>query len=737
MKQWRSLIITAAVGLVLTIAAALLLEQYDHKRIAERMRTDAQSLEGNVRGSLIRLLYAGEIAGELLKVSDNEPAQLLPQLRRAVNSFYQSVQHITVLDQQLNFVDQELLNGSEEIIIESYQGNPEQRLELQQSNNTTVLMPALNLSLKPHDLALFLPIMNVDQHYYVAMVIDAQELLKSTIHHHIIEGYQVEVKQNNETIYTFAGNSELKNEWNTEFTIRVADQQWQFMVWPTPLKFSEMHVVNSYIVPLLGMFMTGFFMVLVSRIKLQQQRYDRLKLNNEELNRQLQKRDEIEKQLAYLSEHDALTEVPNRNALLRYLQERLPELAIRQGQLVAIQLNVDHFKEINNALGHKIGDELLRRLAHRIQRCPITFDFIARIGGDEFLVVKEGVTTDQQATEIADQLVRIVKPEFYINSHEVYASASLGIAFANDADFDADNLLRHTDAALNQAKKSDYHGITIYNRTHQSELSKRQFLLEQLHKAVEAHRVEVHYQPIFDLRSKHVTGLEALMRWRQDDGELALPEEFLSLIEDTGLIVPLTDNLLKRVLNDYREWLAAGYSQLTIHINLSGKQLALPELPELLRTNLRRYNVPPENLYIEIREELYCSHACQEDGVLAKLRAIGVKLTVDGTGLNFITMKAMQLCPPYLLKISQALLSDIPHNKVQALIADTMIKFAHERGIHICAVGVETQQQIDFLLQRDCLLAQGYFLARPVPAEQVKGMLEQPEPTNNDTPFQE
>lgn len=737
MKQWRSLIITAGIGLAITIASALTLEQYDHKRIAERMRADAQSLEGNVRGSLIRLLYAGEIAGELLKMSDSAPAERLPQLRRAVNSFYQSVQHITVLDEQLRFVDQELLNGSEQIIVESYQGTPEQLIKLQQSNDTTVLMPAHNLSLNAHDLALFLPIMNVDQHYYVAMVIDVRELLKSTIHHHIIEGYQVEVKQDNDLIFTFSGDAAFKNEWTTDFTIRVANQQWQFMVWPTPLKFSEMHVINSYIVPLLGMFVTGFFMVLIFRMKLQQQRYERLKTNNEALMQQLQKRDEIEQQLAYLSEHDALTEVPNRNALLRYLQERLPELASHQGQLVAIQLNVDHFKEINNALGHKIGDELLRRLAHRIQRCPVKFDFIARIGGDEFLVVKEGVTTDQQATDIADQLVRIVKPEFYINSHEVYASASMGIAFANDADFDADNLLRHTDAALNQAKKSDYHGITIYNRSHQSELSKRQFLLEQLHKAVEADRVEVHYQPIFDLRSKHVTGLEALMRWRQDDGELALPEEFLSLIEDTGLIVPLTDNLLKRVLNDYRQWLADDHAQLTIHINLSGKQLALPELPDLLQTNLRRYNVPPENLYIEIHEDLYCSHACQKDGVLAKLRAIGVKLTVDGTGLNFITMKAMQLCPPYLLKISQALLTDIPHNRVQALIADTMIKFAHERSIHICAVGVETQQQIDFLLQRDCLSAQGYFLARPVPAEQVQGMLEHPDETNNDTPYQE
>lgn len=737
MKQWRSLIITAVTGLSITIAAALLLEQYDHKRIAERMRADAQSLEGNVRGSLIRLLYAGEIAGELLKTSDSGPAQQLPQLRRAVKSFYQSVQHITVLDEKLNFIDQELLNGAEQIIVDSYQGSAEQFMKLQQSTDTAILMPAHNLSLNAHDLALFLPIINVDQRYYVAMVIDVQELLKSTIHHHIIEGYQVEVKQNNDLIYAFSGELKLKNNWNTDFTIRVANQQWQFMVWPTPLKFSEMHVINSYIVPLLGMFITGFFMLLVFRMKLQQQRYERLKNNNEALMLQLQKRDEIEQQLAYLSEHDALTEVPNRNALLRYLHERLPELAIKQGQLVAIQLNVDHFKEINNALGHKIGDELLRRLAHRIQRCPVKFDFIARIGGDEFLVVKEGVTTDQQATEIADQLVRIVKPEFYINSHEVYASASMGIAFANDADFDADNLLRHTDAALNQAKKSDYHGINIYNRSHQSELSKRQFLLEQLHKAVEAHRVEVHYQPIFDLRSKQVTGLEALMRWRQDDGDLALPEEFLSLIEDTGLIVPLTDNLLKRVLNDYREWLMDDHAQLTIHINLSGKQLALPELPDLLQTNLRRYNVPPENLYIEIHEDLYCSHACQKDGVLAKLRAIGVKLTVDGTGLNFITMKAMQTCPPYLLKISQVLLSDIPHNRVQALIADTMIKFAHERSIHICAVGVETQQQIDFLLQRDCLSAQGYFLARPVPAEQVPGMLEHPDQTNNDTPYQE
>ncbi|WP_417665377.1 putative bifunctional diguanylate cyclase/phosphodiesterase [Pseudidiomarina sp.] len=737
MHNMRSLIFTAIFGLGLTALAAVLLEQYDHRRVDERMQSDAQSLQSNVRGSLIRLLYAGELASDLLQVSEREPAAQLPMLKQAMSTFYQSVRQIVVLDENFNLLDQELLTGNELLNVARYQGTSPQLAKLNELTRGTALVNAMNLSLHSHDLALFIPVTSAEQRYFIALVIDVKELLKQSIHHHIIEGYQVEVRQNNTLIYVFSGESDLKHEWSAEFTIRAADNNWQFYLWPTAEKFSQLHLVNSYVVPLIGMFMTGFLMLLVFRMNTYEQTIKSIQHDKNEFGAQLKKRDEVEKQLAFLSEHDALTEVPNRNALLRYLHETLPKLATEKGQLVAIQLNVDHFKDINNALGHKIGDELLRRLAHRLQRCVVNFDFIARIGGDEFLVIKQGVTTDEQAMEIAEQLVRIVKPEFYINSHEVYASASMGIAFANDADFDADNLLRHTDAALNQAKKFDYHGINIYTRTQQSELSKRQFVLEQLHKAVETNRVEVHYQPVFDLRTQTITGFEALMRWRQDDGELALPDQFLPLIEDTGLIVPLTDNLLKRVLTDYRAWLKDGNTELTIGINLSGKQLALPELPELLANNLRRNQVPPENLQIEIREELYCSHACQPDGILAKLKELGVKLTVDGMGLNYKTIKAMQHCPPYLLKISQPLMSDIPHNKIQALIAETMIKFGHERGIQISAVGVETQQQVDFLLQRDCLSAQGYYLARPVPADQVPAMLANPTIPNNYVPYQE
>lgn len=723
MNFWRSIVFTAIVGLGLTALASLLLESYDHRRMQERIQADASSLEANIRASLVRLLYASELTGALLKTSDRTPQQQLPLLRSALASFYQSVKQVNIVDRDLNVIAQTLVSGNELVSAKTYQGTTVNIAQLEQLTNDTLFMPARNFSSRQHDLALFIPIMTTQQSYFVVAVINTQELLKQTIHHHIIEGYQASVQQHNETIYNFSGETELKDLWAADFTISVANSHWYFEMWPTPAKFSDLHMINPLITPLMGMFVTGMLMMLVARIRKQESQLELLQQLNENYNQSLKKRDEVEKQLAYLSEHDALTEVPNRNALIRFLGERLAEVKENKQQLVAIQLNIDHFKDINNALGHKVGDELLKRLAHRLQSSPHNFDFIARIGGDEFLVIKQVATSELQAKELADELTRLVKPQFFIGRHEIYASASIGIAFASEADYDADTLLRHTDAALIEAKLADYHGVATYTRAQQSELSKRQVLLEQLHRAIETHSIIIHYQPMFDLINQHIVGFEALMRWQHEDGELVYPEEFLPLIEDTGLIVPLTDNLIRQVVSDYAEFTQRGNTELTIGINLSGKQLALPELPEILTSHLRRNQVGPESLHIEIKEELYCAHANQDNSVLSTVRDTGVKLTIDGMGLNHATMDAVQNFPPSLLKISQPLMADIPHSKVHALIAETMIKFAHSVGISISAVGVETQQQVDFLIQRDCLIAQGYYLARPLAKQDITKLL--------------
>lgn len=723
MKFWRSIVFTAIFGLGLTALASLLLESYDHRRMQERIQADASSLEANIRGSLVRLLYASELTGALLKTSDRTPQQQLPLLRSALASFYQSVKQVNIVDRDLNIVAQTLVSGRELVSAGSYQGTTVNVAQLEQVSNESLFMPARNLSSRPHDLALFIPIVTTQQSYFVVAIIDTHELLKQTVHHHIIEGYQATVKQNNESIYNFFGDQQLKGHWAADFTISVANSSWYFEMWPTQTKFSDLHIIHPLITPLIGMFVTGMLMLLVARIRKQESQLEALQQLNEDYNQSLLKRDEIEKQLAYLSEHDGLTEVPNRNALIRFLGERLTEVESTNQQLVAIQLNIDHFKDINNALGHKVGDELLKRLAHRLQSSPHNFDFIARIGGDEFLVIKQVTASEHQAKELAEELTRLVKPQFFIGRHEIYASASIGIAFASDADYDADTLLRHTDAALIQAKLADYHGIATYTRAQQSELSKRQVLLEQLHRAIETHSIIVHYQPMYDLIKQRIVGFEALMRWQHPDGELVYPEEFLPLIEDTGLIVPLTDNLIRQVVSDYADFTQRGNTELTIGINLSGKQLALPELPEILKLHVRRNQIGPESLHIEIKEDLYCAHANHDNSVLSTLRDTGVKLTIDGMGLNQATMDAVQNFPPSLLKISQPLMVDIPHSKVHALIAETMIKFAHSVGISISAVGVETQQQVDFLIQRDCLIAQGYYLARPLPKQDITALL--------------
>lgn len=725
MRGWRSYFIVAIITLGVTMLAWLTLESYDHSRIHQRIQDDAQSVESNLRASLIRLMYTAEITGELLQQPSisvvDDPGQAINDI---LADFYKSVEAVILVDDELKIiqtygsVNAHLAQQTELLV------SPEDRLHIQQSQLQPLFVDGKNLANDAHHFALIVPFKDGSTTYFMVLLVDLQELFGATIRHHIQEGNQVSVVRDNQPIFSFAANDDLRNLWGKEFTIRIADSRFLFTLWPSHERFEQLHIVRPIYLPLAALFLLGLGFLAAYAINKRELNIKRLNNQLAELQLHLQTKNELQARLEFLSEHDALTELPNRNALIRYLIQHLAEQQAELGNTLVLQLNLDHFKDINNALGHKIGDELLRRVAHRLERLSLPGSYLARLGGDEFLLVKADVNSNDKAHEIATLVNQQIEPQFFINNHEIYSSFSIGMAFANDANYDAETLLRHADIALNKAKQIGYRGVCIYTQDQQSELSQRLYILEQLHEAIESQKLEVHYQPIFDLRSNQIVSLEGLLRWRQHDGDLAFPEYFLPLVEDTGLIVRLTETILRKIFNQFKTWRDGEYHDLKIGINLSGKQLALPELPELLKENLRRTNIPAQLVYIEIREELYCSHAQFDDGILVTLKKLGFRLTVDGLGLNYASIAAMEKCVPHQLKIGQPLIEKLPYDVIQSLITDTMIKFSRHKAIEISAVGVENQQQVDFLLQRDCVSAQGYFLSRPVPAEQVQSILD-------------
>ncbi len=719
MSQWRALTFTLLLCVVTTALSWLSLESYDHQRIHQRIQNDAKSLEANVRASLIQLMYAAELSGTLLK-GENLPSPNQSQVMYSIQGFYDAITTAYLIDTQFN-------------ILESY-GSPtpattthlhyllpeSERLRLLQVMDKPVFANPTNLSTNKEDLAIITPVVGMNQRHYLVLIVNMTELYATTIHHHIQEGYQVTIERDNEEIFRFAGNDDFKAEWEKEFVVRTADISWHFDIWPTVDKHNQIHVIQPSYPILIGVLLTSVFLGLVFIIKQRDKTIAKLQIMHQNTMYELDNRLELESQLTFLSEHDGLTELPNRNAVLRYLNE-LPTDLIET--TVAIQLNLDHFKDINTTLGHKLGDELLRRVAHRLQRGTSNFSFLARLGGDEFIIIKHGINTTEQALEIANNIRQILRPQFFINHHEIYSSVSIGIAFSVAADFDAERLLRQADIALNQAKTAGYHGLKVYSEHQQLELTQRLEVLEQLHEAIDKQRLEVHYQPIFDMRSHRITGVEGLVRWRQSNNALMLPASFLPLIENTGLIIPLTEALIRDVLQQAKKWQEQGFNDLSISLNFSGKQLAMPELPRIIGEQLRRANIPAERLHIEIEKHLYCKLANTAIEVLQALKAVDVRLTVDGFGLTQLSLEALRRCPPHHVKIGRALINRLPYDTEQSLVVETIIKFAHESGIEVSAVGVETQQQVDFLIQRDCLSAQGFYLSPALPAEQLLNRL--------------
>jgi diguanylate cyclase (GGDEF)-like protein len=429
-------------------------------------------------------------------------------------------------------------------------------------------------------------------------------------------------------------------------------------------------------------------------------------------------------ELAHQALHDALTGLPNRFQAADRLRQALARSSETGSEVAVLFIDLDRFKLINDGRGHAAGDELLVAVAHRLRRVVRSGDIVARFGGDEFVVVCEDRAVALEASLVAGRIIDALREPVVVDGQEIFLSASIGIAVA-DGTGSPQSLLRDADAAMYRAKEKGRARCEFFDATMRTEALDHLETQSALHRALERDELRVFYQPVVDLSSGAVTGVEALVRWAHPHQGLVSPGSFIPVAEETGLIVPIGAWVLDQATAQAARWRERSWGRsLTVNVNLSARQLRQPDLVPALMASLLASGMDPTLLCLELTETTFMEDARSHREVLADIQGLGVELAIDDFGTGYSSLTYLKRLPVSVLKIDQAFVRGLGRDASDTAIVKSVIDLAHALGLVVVAEGVEDADQVAHLRKLGCDQAQGYFFARPQSAEDLEAQLD-------------
>jgi len=426
---------------------------------------------------------------------------------------------------------------------------------------------------------------------------------------------------------------------------------------------------------------------------------------------------------AYLAQHDALCGLANRALLNDRLSHAIMAADRHGGKLAVLFVDVDRFKHINDSFGHSIGDRLLQSVAQRLLACVRSSDTVGRFGGDEFVVVLSEVSHGEDAAISAEKLLVALSQPYNIDAHSLHVTASIGIAVYPDDGLDAETLLRNSDISMYQAKQTGRNRHYCYEKNMNRIAAERRTLQDGLRRAIAQQEFVLYYQPKVDLRTGEVTGVESLIRWRHPEHGLVAAAPFIRVAEQCGLIVPIGRWVLGEACRQARAWLDAGLPAIQIGVNTSALELTKKGFVENVRANLSAFDLEPHCLELELTETFLAQEPVTVGVVLRELKAIGVQLTFDDFGTGYASLSCLRSLPVDALKIDQSFVRNLTSNADDASIVKAMITMGNSLRLRVVAEGIETRQQLAFLIAHECPEGQGYYFSRPVAADECSTLL--------------
>ncbi len=438
----------------------------------------------------------------------------------------------------------------------------------------------------------------------------------------------------------------------------------------------------------------------------------------------ISRRKQIEEELRHLANHDALTSLPNRSLLLDRLSQALVFATRSGGQVAVMLIDLDRFKNINDSLGHDAGDKIIMEIGRRLSSSVRAGDTIARLGGDEFVVIRPDIVQEDAVAIMAQQILEALSRPMMIQGHEFYPTGSIGISMFPKDGSDGQTLLKNADTAMYRAKDAGRNNFQFYAHEMNSRALDRLKLESGLRHALEREEFVVHYQPQMDIASGDIIGVEALVRWQPPGRPMVFPGDFIPAAEETGLIVPLGEWVLRTACMQSQAWQKSGaLPPIRISVNLSARQFKQQDIVKMVSRVLAETGCHPHCLELEITESVIMENPAAAADTLQKLSDMGVYLSIDDFGTGYSSLSYLKRFPIDSLKIDKSFVRDITIDADDAAIAKAVIALAHSLKLKVIAEGVETVEQLDFLREQQCDQMQGYYLSRPLAVSPLEKLM--------------
>ena len=429
---------------------------------------------------------------------------------------------------------------------------------------------------------------------------------------------------------------------------------------------------------------------------------------------------EAEEEIRYRAYHDPLTNLPNRLLFRDRLQHAIARASRVESKIAVLFIDLDHFKNFNDSLGHSYGDKLLQVVASKIELCVRDGDTVARIGGDEFTVIMEDIDKEEDVIVVANKLLNLFKENINIGGESAYLGVSIGISiYPNDGE-DVETLTKLADTAMYCVKDEGRNNYRFFTPDMEERIVERVSLEQNLRAGIDQQQFLVHYQPVIDIKKGCVAGMEALVRWDKPDEGLVFPNRFIPLAEARGLIVPIGEWVLRQACTEATLWRRAGYEHVAVSVNLSARQFREKDLVERVKKIIDDTGIEPEQLILEITETTIMEDMENSVATMHELKAMNIRIAMDDFGTGYSSFNYLKEFPVDYLKLDYLFIRDITTDHNARKIAIAVIGLAKELGLTVVAEGVETAEQLNFLKEHGCDLVQGFYFSKPIEGEQLE-----------------